>query len=129
MNAATVSGPRSSMAALIFLDGDESFAIAAPHENLRDVPRRHLGQLAARLRGARDRLAIHRQDHVALPENPDRGSVGIDVGDDGARAAVWQLEAPRHLRRQVAQAKAEAAAGFLIGLIALIAVVVSARPT
>ena len=38
MNAATVNGPRSWIAALIFLDGDEDFTIAAPEQDLRDVP-------------------------------------------------------------------------------------------
>src|SRR5438552_1558347 len=53
MNAATVNGPRSWIAALIFLDGDEDFTIAAPEQDLRDVPGGYLPQLAFGVGGVR----------------------------------------------------------------------------
>src|SRR5438477_8308174 len=122
MNAATVNGPRSWMAALIFLDGDEDFTIAAPEKDLRDVPGGHLPQLAFRVRGVRDRPAIHGEDDVARLDLAGRGAVGIDVGDQRPRPGRRHLKLPRRLRREILQRQAEAARGlFLLRLVVVVA--------
>src|SRR5712692_975690 len=109
MNAATVSGPRSRIASLILLDGDEDFTISAPEKDLREVAGGHLAQLAFGFGRVRDRPAIHRQDDVARANRGRRGTVGIDIGHQGPRPPRWDLELPRRLRREVLQRQAEAA--------------------
>src|SRR3989475_12863043 len=114
MNAATVNGPRSWMAALIFLDGDEDFTIAAPEQDLRDVPGGYLPQLAFGVGGVSDRPAIHGEDDVARLDPPGRGPVGIDIGNQGPRPAGRDLKLPRRLRREILQRQPEAARGLFL---------------
>src|SRR3954465_3825085 len=101
MNAATVKGPRSRITSgmfngcwvpdrrqgracpgpgpLFLPDGDEDLAALtaahAPDEDARDAARLHLLQLAACLGGGRHALAVHGEDHVALPKRSGRRAV------------------------------------------------------
>src|SRR5215831_7621732 len=126
MNAATVIGPRSWTISLILLDGDEDLGILAPEEDLRDPPRRNSLQLARSVGRVRDRLAVDRQDDVAVADpRLRRRTIRVHVADERSRAARRQLQAPRELRRQVAQRHTEAAA-LRLGVVAA-AVVAPAR--
>src|SRR5262245_3912678 len=128
MNAATVIGPRSWTRSLILFDGDEDLSIAAPEEDLRNPPRRHGLQLATRVSRVGNRLAIDREDDVALAKARLSGrTIRIHVADEHAGFSRRQLELPGDLARQVAQGEAEAAA-LGDGVVAA-AVVVAARLT
>src|SRR5437870_3523461 len=100
------------MAALIFLDRNEDFTIAAPEKDLRDMPGGHLPQLAFRLRGVSDRPAIDGEDDVAGLDSAGRRAVRINIGDERPRPARWHLKLPRCLRREILQRQPEAARGL-----------------
>src|SRR5947207_725061 len=90
MNAATVIGPRSrtissivnqsdignlnlrSSRLLFLFHRDEhlvaALAVRAPDEDAGEAAGRHLLELAAGIGGARDRLAVDRENHVAHPQ-------------------------------------------------------------
>src|ERR1700730_8129647 len=122
MNAATVKGPSSWIRALIFLDGDENFTFAAPDQNLRDVARGDLLQLAARFGGVRHRLAVDRQNQVELAKGCGRRPIRVHVADQRAGPARRGLPPPRDLWREVLQREAEARAALFGGVIVLGAV-------
>src|SRR5258706_3936936 len=112
MNAATVSGPRSAIASLILLDGDERFTIAAPEKNLGEVAGRHFCELALRFGRVGNRPAVHGQDHIALTDRGRRGTVLVDIGHNSTRSTRREREAARKLRREILKRQAEPAAGF-----------------
>src|ERR671924_183910 len=112
MNAATVSGPRSRIRSLIFLDGDEDFTFTAPQEDSRDPTRRDFLELVARILRSGHGPAVHRENHVVLTDRAGRWTVRIDIADERAGPAVRDLQAPRDRRRQIAQGDPEPAAGL-----------------
>src|SRR5260370_35019759 len=99
MNAATVMGPSSWIRALIFLDGDEDFTFAAPDQNLRDVARGNLLQLAARFGGVRHRLAVDRPNARALPKGRGRRPLRVHAAAQSPGPARRDRQPPRRPRR------------------------------